>query len=294
MDSLPKKKSKNISHKPTSTRKDGTVRKYSKRSKRRKRRHEVKHSVRDAEVSIRPKAVQKRPAFKAPYTTLKQEKMRKLAETSSALINAQIDVLAAGFHMVIGCGTQWGDCPVASKYETFKEIYEKAIVNIRHVAVTASEGRCFCCYGPPTCWINCKYGGIFLRNSKKHRKSNTPACWDCLSRIVWYGNGRKMFQDPLTPTCPLCRSPGKKSQQGQGWTAILGRRYPKKKLKGIYYEDDEYPRIYYGLDSTLPEMPLQWKGLTVNKIMCRPSIWSRDISSCWAGQIMGQTWDSTA
>ena len=276
MYSLPSKRAKNISHKPgrPCILKDDKCR--TKRSRRRRRRREVKQTACESDVRLRPKVVQKRPVQKTGQEA-GYEEQRKLVDASSALINAQIDFLAVGFHRVIGCSTEGTTCPVINEYETLKNTYIDSRVNMRCIAMKGldqpSEGRCFCCYGPPTCWINCKYGGIFLRNSKKHRKSNTPACWDCLGQIVWCG--RKMHHDPLAPVCPLCRGPGKKWRQGHGWTAILGRRYPKKKLPRIYYEEGEYPNL--DPDSTLPEMPLHWKGIIVN-ILCTPCK-----RYCWNG-----------
>ena len=60
-------------------------------------------------------------------------------------------------------------------------------------------------------FINCKQGGLFTRNHKRWRNSNTPICGSCV----------KTIKSSSVKCCPLCRS--------DDWTRVLGVRYPKKK-----------------------------------------------------------------
>ncbi len=60
-------------------------------------------------------------------------------------------------------------------------------------------------------FVNCKHGGLFTRNYKKWRNSNTPICGSCIEAI----------KSSSVKCCPLCRS--------NDWTRVLDVRYPKKK-----------------------------------------------------------------
>ena len=65
-------------------------------------------------------------------------------------------------------------------------------------------------------FINCKQGGLFKKNYKKWRNSNTPICGSCV----------KTIKSISVKCCPLCRS--------DDWTRVLDIkkidvRYPKKK-----------------------------------------------------------------
>jgi len=60
-------------------------------------------------------------------------------------------------------------------------------------------------------FINCKQGGLFTKNYKKWRNSNTPICVSCV----------KAIKTSSIKCCPLCRS--------EDWTRVLSVRYPKKK-----------------------------------------------------------------
>ena len=60
-------------------------------------------------------------------------------------------------------------------------------------------------------FINCKQGGLFTKNYKKWRNSNTPICGSCV----------KTIKSNSVKCCPLCRS--------DDWVRVLNVRYPKKK-----------------------------------------------------------------
>jgi len=75
---------------------------------------------------------------------------------------------------------------------------------------------CFICKcSNADAWLNCKRGGISLKNRPKYKDSNNPVCIKCCTRIFESKQG----------CCPLCRS--------KNWFNFLDIRYPQKKKSFI-------------------------------------------------------------